>query len=94
MSIRIEDELATKIAGVIRDHRIGIAPDDALIGATEARRLAGGVSDMTIWRWMKDGIIPAPIKIRKRNYWRRGEFIAALSGQTPATSGDEAPAAA
>jgi hypothetical protein len=52
--------------------------DDALIGQTEARRLAGGISSMTLWRWRQAGIIPAPLSIRRRNYWRRGEFMRAL----------------
>ena len=52
--------------------------DDALICQPEAKRLAGGVSDMTMWRWRKDGVIPQPMSIRRRNYWRRGEFLAAL----------------
>ncbi|WP_222930808.1 helix-turn-helix transcriptional regulator, partial [Allochromatium palmeri] len=46
--------------------------------STEARRLAGNVSDMTLWRWVNLGIIPRPLKIRNRNYWRRGQFLAAL----------------
>ncbi len=54
------------------------APDDALIGQTEARRLAGGISDMTLWRWRQAGLVPEPMSIRRRNYWRRGEFMAAL----------------
>jgi predicted DNA-binding transcriptional regulator AlpA len=32
------------------------------------------VSDMTIWRWMKAGIFPKPIKINGRNYWRSNEI--------------------
>lgn len=53
-------------------------PDDALIGQSEARRLAGNISDMTLWRWRQAGVIPEPLSIRRRNYWRRGEFLRAL----------------
>lgn len=28
------------------------------------------VSDMTIWRWVKAGVLAAPVKINGRNYWR------------------------
>lgn len=28
-----------------------------------------GVSSMTIWRWVKAGILPKPDKIQGRNYW-------------------------
>jgi len=53
--------------------------DDTLITATEGRRLAGSVSDMTLWRWIRAGIVPEPIVIRRRRYWRRAEFVAALN---------------
>ena len=51
---------------------------DALITAAEARHLAGGVSDMTLWRWIPKGIVPQPIIIERRRYWRRSEYIDAL----------------
>jgi hypothetical protein len=55
------------------------SPDsDVLINSTTARLLAGVISSMSLWRWIRAGIIPEPLKIRGRNYWRRGEFIAAL----------------
>ena len=53
--------------------------DDSLISANEAKRLAGAVSSMTLWRWYRAGIIPDPIKIRRRNYWQKTEFVAALN---------------
>jgi hypothetical protein len=51
---------------------------DALLPSAEARRLAGGISTMTEWRWRRDGLLPAPIQIRGRNYYRRGPFMQAL----------------
>jgi hypothetical protein len=51
---------------------------DPLINSAEQRRLAGNISSMTLWRWGKAGLIPRPIKIRGRNYRRRGEFMRAL----------------
>lgn len=51
---------------------------DALMPSAEARRLAGGISTMTEWRWRRDGLLPAPVQIRGRNYYRRGAFMAAL----------------
>lgn len=56
-----------------------LEPGDELITSTEARRLAGGVSDMAIWRWLKRGIIPEPLVIERRRYWIRREFLAALT---------------
>ena len=61
-----------------------IVPDDALINQGAARLLAGDVSDMTFWRWRRAGMIPEPIKIRGRNYWRRGNFVRALEAAATA----------
>lgn len=52
--------------------------DDALISAANARALAGGISAMSEWRWRRDGLLPTPITIRRRCYYRRGEFMRAL----------------
>jgi hypothetical protein len=52
--------------------------DDPLITANAARALAGDVSLMTLWRWRRAGILPAPLTIRGRNYWRKSVFLAAL----------------
>lgn len=51
---------------------------DGNISAKEARRLAGNISDMTLWRWIEHEIVPEPLYIRRRRYWRRREFIEAL----------------
>lgn len=57
----------------------GPPPDDPLITQRKARDLAGGISDMTLWRWRRLGIIPPPLSIRGRNYWRKSVFLAALT---------------
>ncbi|MFP4077121.1 MAG: hypothetical protein ACLFTD_11675, partial [Halochromatium sp.] len=41
-------------------HRRQMRENDRLITADEVRRLAGGISDMTLWRWIKLGITPHP----------------------------------
>jgi hypothetical protein len=41
---------------------------EQLISDPDLRRIFGNVSAMTIWRWREAGILPQPIKIRKRNY--------------------------
>jgi predicted DNA-binding transcriptional regulator AlpA len=55
-----------------------------LIKAETVRELCGGVSDMTIWRWMADPALnfPKPIKVRIRRYWRESEVYAWLGRQT------------
>lgn len=60
-----------------KDHAPAAA-GDALITAAEARHLAGGISDMTLWRWIRKGIIPPPIVIERRRYWHRGAYVATL----------------
>jgi predicted DNA-binding transcriptional regulator AlpA len=57
--------------------------DDGFITSTTARELAGGISRMAEWRWIKAGIIPQPHRIRGRKYWRRSEFLAALDAARP-----------
>jgi predicted DNA-binding transcriptional regulator AlpA len=42
---------------------------ERLVSSAAVRRELGDVSEMTIWRWTKTGILPQPIKINKRNYW-------------------------
>lgn len=49
--------------------------DDTLITAAQLRELIP-VSSMTIWRWQKLGLMPAPVVIRRRNYWRSSEISA------------------
>lgn len=48
-----------------------------LIGAVDLRELFGGVSEMTIARWLRDPRLdfPKPIRIATRRYWYRAEVI-------------------
>jgi predicted DNA-binding transcriptional regulator AlpA len=45
--------------------------------------MCGGVSDMTLHRWLKDPDkeFPRPIYIGKRRYWREADVIAWLDAQ-------------
>lgn len=63
-----------------RPNEPAVIPTDpeARITSAECRYLAGGISDMTLWRWIRRGIVPQPLVIERRRYWRRGEFLAAL----------------
>lgn len=54
------------------------AVPDQLVVSAEVRSLAGGISDMTLWRWVRKGIVPRPLVIERRRYWRRAELIASL----------------
>ena len=55
--------------------------EDHLIDAASVRAEFGGKSPMTLHRWIKQGILPAPVKINGRNYWRRSEVTAIKAGQ-------------
>ena len=52
--------------------------EDRLITADEVRRIAGGISDMTLWRWLKRGILPSPLVIERRRYWWKEAILDAL----------------
>ena len=47
-----------------------------LIGAKDVKARCGGVSDMTLWRWLNDpqSDFPQPRYFRKRRYWREDEL--------------------
>jgi len=43
-----------------------------LLTATQVRQRFGGISDMTLWRWLHDGAVgfPKPVVINRRRYFR------------------------
>jgi len=48
-----------------------------LVAAPTARReYLGNISTMTEWRWRQAGILPEPIRIRKRNFYRESDLLA------------------
>lgn len=66
--------------------------DDRLIGGTEVRRLCGGVSDMSLYRWQRDPRVafpPPDFRIARRIFWRRSTVEAWLA--TRATGAQPAP---
>lgn len=55
-----------------------------LIPATEMRkRLLGGISDMTLHRWLHDESLnfPRPVYIARRRYWKIADVLAWLDAQ-------------
>lgn len=48
--------------------------DEVLLTSGQLREMLGRVSDMALWRWQHNASLnfPAPIRINRRNYWRRG----------------------
>ncbi len=47
-----------------------------LIPARAVRARFGDISTMTLWRWVQRGILPEPVKINDRNYWREADVAA------------------
>ena len=54
-----------------------------LIPAATVRELCGGISDMSLWRWLHDPELnfPKPIYIARRRYWREADMAAWLDAQ-------------
>ncbi len=44
---------------------------DPLIPARKLGEDLGNVSDVTLWRWEKKGILPPAVRINGRKYWRQ-----------------------
>src|SRR6476661_6274397 len=74
--------------------------DDAWLTSAQTRGRTGNVSNMCLWRWMRDERVrfPAPVKINGRNYWRLGDLRrwqaeqAAKGARTPSPSGSDGAA--
>jgi predicted DNA-binding transcriptional regulator AlpA len=43
------------------------------IQAAHVREICGGISDMTLWRWLNERDFPRPIYIARRRYWREAD---------------------
>jgi predicted DNA-binding transcriptional regulator AlpA len=58
-----------------------------LISAAAVRELCGGISDMSLWRWLNDPEIgfPKPLYIGRRRYWREAEIAAWIERQADET---------
>jgi predicted DNA-binding transcriptional regulator AlpA len=57
------------------------------IQAGAVRQLCGGVSDMWLWRRLRDDpAFPRPAYIGRRRYWREADIIAWLEAQAEKTN--------
>ena len=55
---------------------------DTLLTAADLRRIIP-VSAMTIWRWRRDHLLPAPITLNGRLFWRRSTIDRWMADQQP-----------
>jgi predicted DNA-binding transcriptional regulator AlpA len=52
------------------------------IPAAAVRELCGGISDMSLWRWLRrDPTFPRPAYYNGRRYWREAEVLAWLEAR-------------
>ena len=53
----------------------GSYQDEEFVPSGQLRAELGEISDMTLWRWLRDSGLnfPRPVQIRNRRYWRRSE---------------------
>jgi predicted DNA-binding transcriptional regulator AlpA len=53
------------------------------IQAAAVRQMCGGISDMTLWRWMDNPTLdfPRPTYIGRRRFWREAEIVDWLDAQ-------------
>ncbi len=60
-----------------------------LISAATVRDLCGGVTEMTIWRWVHHPSLgfPKPVKIGRRSYWKETELATWLDRQSEESRG-------
>lgn len=60
--------------------------DNKLISANAVRELCGGVSDMTLWRWLNHPELdfPKPIYISTRRFWREADLVAWIESRPEA----------
>ena len=60
--------------------------ENKLISANAVRELCGGVSDMTLWRWLTHPELdfPKPIYIGTRGYWREVNLFAWMQSRAEA----------
>ena len=55
-----------------------------LIPARAVRARFGDISNMTLWRWVQRGILPPPVKINSRNFWRASDVEAVAAQEVRA----------
>lgn len=60
--------------------------ENELIPSSQLRKLFGGVTDMSIWRWLRlpnDPLPPPVAVISGRRFWRRSDVESWLARHAP-----------
>lgn len=66
-----------------RSAEVVVFDDARRIPSAAVRTICGGISYMTLWRWLNDPAMafPKPIKLGARRYWRQSEVVAWLEAR-------------
>ena len=61
---------------------------ERLLTSAQVREMLGGMSDMSLWRWLNNPTMgfPQPVRIARRRFWREAELKAWLEAQSPTGS--------
>ena len=61
----------------------GLEMSEKRIPAADVRELCGGISDMSLWRYLNttEMDFPRPIYIGRRRYWKEADIITWLEAQ-------------
>ncbi len=69
--------------------------DADLISFEDLQRVIGSPARCTVYRWIKEGIFPAPLNIGPRRVaWRRSDIEGWLAARQPANRPADSPFAA
>lgn len=63
--------------------------DDILLTKNQVKAARGDVTDMAIYRQVKAGWLPKPLKINSRCYWRKSDIVKAAHITEPVWAKDE-----
>ena len=60
-------------------------PQTVYLKATQVRERYGGISDMTLWRWLRDKELgfPKPRRINRMRYWNDSELTECERARRP-----------
>jgi predicted DNA-binding transcriptional regulator AlpA len=58
-------------------------PKERYVNAGTVREICGGISDMTLWRWLDNAEMnfPSPVRIGRRRYWAEADVLEWLNAQ-------------
>lgn len=80
--------LGTKAAAlvVVDDGETASHHSERYIPPAAVRDLCGGISDMTLWRWLRNPELgfPKPIKVMSRRFWREADVLSWLASRSEA----------